>query len=58
MKRPKARPVIELEMKVSVRRSTQQRIGVVMRVEGDYVFVRWTSSDFGETAEYQAQVMK
>jgi hypothetical protein len=58
MKRPKARPVIELEMKVSVRRSTQQRIGVVMRVEGDYVFVRWTSSDFGETAEYQAHVMK
>jgi hypothetical protein len=41
-------------MKVSVRRSTQNRIGVVTRVEGDYVFVRWTSSDLGETAEYQA----
>jgi hypothetical protein len=41
-------------MKVSVRHSTQQRIGVVTRVEGDYVFVRWITSDFGETAEYQA----
>jgi hypothetical protein len=41
-------------MKVSVRRSTQQRIGVVTRVEGGYVFVRWTNSDLAETAEYQA----
>ena len=54
MERRKARPVIELGMKVSVRRSTQQRIGVVTRIEGDYVFVRWTNSDLGETAEYQA----
>jgi len=54
MGRRNARPIIELGMKVSVRRSTQQRIGVVTRVEGDYVFVRWLSSDFGETAEYQA----
>lgn len=54
MGRRKARPIIELGMKVSVRRSTQQRIGVVTRVEGDYVFVRWLSSDFDETAEYQA----
>jgi len=53
MARRKERPTIELGMKVSVRRSTQQRIGVVTRVEGDYVFVRWTSSDLGETAEYQ-----
>jgi len=45
---------IELGMKVSVRRSNKDRIGVVTRVEGEYVFVRWTNSDFGETAEYQA----
>jgi FKBP-type peptidyl-prolyl cis-trans isomerase 2 len=54
MARRKQTPTIELGMKVSVRRSTQQRIGVVTRVEGDYVLVRWTSSDLGETAEYQA----
>lgn len=41
-------------MKVSVRRSSQNYIGVVTRVEGDYVFVRWTNSDLAETGEYQA----
>jgi len=41
-------------MKVSVRRSSRSHIGVVARIEGDYVFVRWTNSDLGETAEYQA----
>jgi FKBP-type peptidyl-prolyl cis-trans isomerase 2 len=51
----KGKSKIELGMKVSVRRSGQNRIGVVTRVEGDYVFVRWTHSGFGETAEYQAQ---
>ena len=45
---------IELGMKVSVRRSNKNRIGVVTRIEGQYVFVRWTNSDLGETAEYQA----
>ena len=54
MQQPKRKPKIELGMKVSVRRSTQNHIGVVTRLEGDYVFVRWTSSDLGETAEYQA----
>jgi FKBP-type peptidyl-prolyl cis-trans isomerase 2 len=54
MDRRDERPTIEMGMKVSVRRSTQQRIGVVTRIEGDYVFVRWTSSDRGDTAEYQA----
>jgi hypothetical protein len=54
MRRSKEIPAIELGMKVSVRRSTQQRIGVVTRVEGDYAFVRWTNSDLGETVEYQA----
>jgi FKBP-type peptidyl-prolyl cis-trans isomerase 2 len=53
MQQRKQRLKIELGMKVSVRRSSQNHIGVVTRVEGDYVFVRWTSSDLGETAEYQ-----
>jgi len=50
MQRRKQKPTIELGMKVSVRRSSQNHIGVVTKVEGDYVFVRWTTSDFGETA--------
>ena len=54
MQRRKQKPMIELGMKVSVRRSGRSHIGVVTRMQGDYVFVRWTSSDFGETAEYQA----
>jgi FKBP-type peptidyl-prolyl cis-trans isomerase 2 len=54
MQRRNKKATIELGMKVSVRRSSQQRIGVVTRVEGDYVYVRWTNSDLGETAEYQA----
>jgi hypothetical protein len=45
---------IELGMKVSVRRSQQNRVGVVTRVEGEYVFVQWLTSDLGETAEHQA----
>jgi hypothetical protein len=45
---------IALGMKVSVRRSNQNRIGVVTRLEGQYVVVRWTNSDLGETAEYHA----
>lgn len=46
--------VIELGMKVSVRRSGRTRIGVVVRVEGDSVVVRWVNSDLAETAEYYA----
>ena len=45
---------IELGMKVSIRRSGQDRIGVVTRVQGEYVIIRWTNSDLGETAEYFA----
>lgn len=45
---------IELGMKVSVRRSGRNFIGVVTRLNGDYVAVRWTNSDLGETAEYEA----
>jgi hypothetical protein len=54
MKRSNEKTTIELGMKVSVRRSTQTHIGVVTQVEGEYVFVRWTNSDLGETEEYQA----
>jgi hypothetical protein len=50
----KDRANIELGMKVSVRRSGQNRIGVVTRLEGDYVIIRWTNSDLGETEEYHA----
>jgi hypothetical protein len=45
---------IELGMKVSVRRSGRNRIGVVTRVQSDYVIVRWTNSDLGDTDEYEA----
>jgi FKBP-type peptidyl-prolyl cis-trans isomerase 2 len=54
MQRRKEKAKIELGMKVSVRRSSQNHIGVVTRIDGDYVFVRWTNSDLGQTAEYQA----
>jgi FKBP-type peptidyl-prolyl cis-trans isomerase 2 len=54
MRRRKEKATIELGMKVSVRRSSQNHIGVVTRIDGDYVFVRWTNSDLAETAEYQA----
>jgi hypothetical protein len=54
MQRGKDKATIEPGMKVSVRRSGQNRIGVATRVEGEYVFVRWTNSELGETAEYQA----
>lgn len=54
MQRRKENTKIELGMKVAVRRSGQNHIGVVTRIEGEYIFVRWTSSDLGETAEYQA----
>jgi hypothetical protein len=54
MQRRKENTKIELGMKVSVRRSSQNHIGVVTRIEGAYVFVRWTNSDLGEIAEYQA----
>jgi hypothetical protein len=45
---------IELGMKVSVRRSGRSFIGVITRISGDYVIVRWTNSDLGETTEYEA----
>jgi hypothetical protein len=50
----KEKAIIELGMKVSIRRSNRNRIGVVTRLEGEYVIVRWITSDLAETAEYQA----
>ncbi len=47
-------PPIELGMKVAVRRSARERIGVVTGLQGDYVIVRWTTSDLAETEEYRA----
>jgi hypothetical protein len=46
---------IELGMKVSVRRSGRNLIGVITRLRRDYVIVRWTNSDLSETAEYEAR---
>lgn len=48
------RATIELGMKVSVRRSGRNFIGVVTNLGSDYVGIRWTSSDFGEISEYIA----
>ena len=47
---------IELGMKVSVRKSQRDRIGVVTRIEGDYVIVRWISADLRDDGpEYYAR---
>jgi hypothetical protein len=54
MSRGQRNALIEPGMKVSVRRSSRDQIGVVIRLERDYVIVRWTNSDFAETAEYTA----
>jgi hypothetical protein len=45
---------IELGMKVSVRRSGQNRIGVVTKIRGDYVVVLWTQLNLEGTVEYEA----
>jgi hypothetical protein len=51
----KDRLKIEPGMKVSVRKSNRDRIGVVTRVEGDYVIVRWISTELrDDVAEYYA----
>ena len=54
MSRDKEKVILEPGMKVSVRRSNRNRIGVVTRLEGEYVIVRWTNSDLGETTECPA----
>jgi len=38
-------PKIELGMMVSVRRSGQNYMGVVTKIDGDFVFVRWTNTE-------------
>jgi hypothetical protein len=35
-------------MKVAVRRGVLEHIGVVLRLEGKYVVVRWTQSEWPE----------
>jgi hypothetical protein len=46
---------IELGMKVSVRRSNRDRIGVITRLDRNYVIVRWISADLRDEApEYCA----
>lgn len=54
MKVQNSKPAIEPGMRVSVWRSNRDRIGVAVRVEGDYVVIRWTNSDLAETEEYHA----
>ena len=40
--------IIESGMKVAVRRGVLEHIGVVLRLEGEYVVVRWTQSEWSE----------
>ena len=54
MTRSDERPNIEPGMKVSVRRSNQNRIGVVTRLEGGYVIVRWINTELRDVDEYYA----
>jgi hypothetical protein len=54
MARSNEKVKIELGMKVSVRRSNRDRIGVVTRIDGDYVVVRWISAELREDSEYYA----
>jgi hypothetical protein len=39
---------IDPGMKVAVRRGVLEHIGVVLRLEGKYVVVRWTQSEWPE----------
>jgi hypothetical protein len=55
MSRSDQRANIEPGMKVSVRRSNQNRIGVVTRLEGDYVILRWINTELREVDEYYAR---
>ena len=55
MNRSDQRTNIEPGTKVSVRRSNQRRIGVVTRLEGDYVIVRWINTELREVDEYYAR---
>jgi hypothetical protein len=54
MTRSDERPNIEPGMKVSVRRSNQNRVGVVTRLEGGYVIVRWINTELRDVDEYYA----
>jgi hypothetical protein len=41
-------------MKVAVRRGVQDKIGVVVRLEDDYVVVHWTHAEQSEELEFRA----
>jgi hypothetical protein len=43
-----------LGMKVAVRRGVQDKIGVVVRLEDDYVVVNWTHAEQPEKLEFRA----
>ena len=45
---------IEPGMKVAVRRGVMKHIGVVLRVEGKHVIVRWTQSEWPGELEFSA----
>lgn len=45
---------IEPGMKVAVRRGILEHIGVVVRLDGEYVIVRWTQSEWPEELEFRA----
>ena len=45
---------IEPGMKVAVRRGVQDKIGVVVRLEDDYVVVHWTHAEQPEELEFRA----
>jgi hypothetical protein len=45
---------IEPGMKVAVRRGILEHIGVVVRLDGEYVVVCWTQSEWAEELEFRA----
>ena len=45
---------IEPGMKVAVRRGVLEHVGVVMRLEGEHVVVRWTQSEWSDQLEFRA----
>ena len=45
---------IEPGVKVAVRRGVLEHVGVVTRIEGDYVVVRWTNTEWSDQLEFLA----
>jgi hypothetical protein len=46
---------IEPAMKVAVHRGPRDKIGVVVRVDGNYVVVHWTHADNPDELEFRAR---